>query len=138
MIELAKLTDADRGRIAIATEEELGSSQKVVLVNWNERFAFVAWPNTCPPSGGHIDPALLTLTDERATLAYRYGLQFRPCSIGAQPRGFIPDSSLLRSNDPDWQNPERRFGCMDYPEKLSERDQSAYELNYLGVVWRLP
>jgi hypothetical protein len=138
MIDLSQLTDADRGRIVKATEDELGTSQKVVLVNWNERYAFVAWPNTCPPSGGHIDPADLDWTDERATLAYRYGLQHRPCSIGAQPRGFIPDSDLLRSNDPDWQNPARRFGCMDYPARLSDADVKAYELNYLGVVWRLP
>lgn len=138
MIDLAKLSDDDRGRIVKVREEELGSYQKAVLVNWNEKFLFLAWPDSCPPSGGHIAPDDVEFTEERATLAYRYGLQFRPCGIGAQPRGFIPDSTLLRSNDPDWQNPERRFGVMDYPEKLSEFDARSYELNYLGVVWRSP
>lgn len=37
-----------------------------------------------------------------------------------------------------YQNPERRYGVMDYPEKLSEADAKAFELNYLGVVWRSP
>lgn len=143
MIDLSKLTDEDRGRILKATEEELGSTREVVLFGWNEMNAFVGWLDCCNPpntlvQGAIIDPCLLSFTEKRATVAYRYGLQFRPCSIGAQPKGFIPDSTLLRSNDPDWKNPERRFGVMDYPEKLSERDEKAYELNYLGVVWRSP
>jgi hypothetical protein len=137
MIDLSKLTDSDRGRIVNATEEELGSTQKVVLVNWNEKFAFVAWMDSSPPAGGHIDPSLLTFTEDRATLAYRYGMQFRPCSIGAQPRGFIPDPTLVPPyGQPDWQNPKKRFGCLDYTERLSDEDVKAYELNYFGPVWR--
>ena len=70
-------------------------------------------------------------------VAHRYGLQFRPCSIGAQPRGFIPDPTLVPPyGQPDWQNPEKRFGCLDYPERLSEQDVKAFELHYFGPVWR--
>ncbi|MEQ1761571.1 MAG: hypothetical protein ABL984_00360 [Pyrinomonadaceae bacterium] len=74
---------------------------------------------------------------ERAELAYRYGLEFRPCGVGAQPSGFIIDPTLVRFT-PDEENPRRRFGVLDYPEKLSEEDAKTYQLNYLGVVWRTP
>lgn len=69
--------------------------------------------------------------------AHRYGLQYRPLSLGAQPRGFIIDPTLIpRYGDPDWQNPEKRFGCLDYPEKLSDEDVKSYELHYFGEVQR--
>jgi hypothetical protein len=137
MIDLSKLIEADRGRIMKVIEEELGSTQEVVLVSWNKKFAFIAWMDSSPPAGGYIDPDLLTFTEGRAILAYRYGMQFRPCSIGAQPRGFIPDPTLMPPyGQPDWQNPKKRFGCLDYPEKLSDKDIKAYELHYFGPVWR--
>lgn len=41
MIDLTKLSDDDRGRIVKVYEEELGSFQKVVLVNWNEKFLYL-------------------------------------------------------------------------------------------------
>lgn len=135
-IDLSALTEADRGRIVLAARP-LEEPTVAVLVNWNDRFAFLAVPNEAPPSGGHSDPRFLVATDRFATLAYRYGLQYRPCSLGAQPRGFIPDPSLVPVyGKPDWENPEKRFGCLDYPEKLSDEDVKAYELHYFGPVWR--
>jgi hypothetical protein len=68
---------------------------------------------------------------------YRYGLERRPLQLGAQPRGFIIDSTLIRPyGQPDIENPLRRFGCIDYAEKLSDEDVRAYELNFLGEVER--
>jgi len=143
MIDISLLTEADRGRIVVYTEEATGAKQDVVLVNWNEKFVFVARPDICPVYGGHCDPDFLSFDDGSistlATLAYRYGLQHRPAQIGAQPRGFIPDGSLLRPpNAPDHANPATRFGVMDYPEKLSDEDVYSYELNYIATVWRSP
>ena len=66
MIDIAALTEDDRGRMVKVTEEELGATEDVVLVNWNEKFLFVAWPDVSPPSGGHVDPALCQFTEGRA------------------------------------------------------------------------
>jgi hypothetical protein len=68
MIDVAKLTPEDRGRIVKVTDDEVGSTQKAVLVNWNETYLFLAWSNIAPPTGGPCDPWLCTLTDERAEL----------------------------------------------------------------------
>lgn len=71
--------------------------------------------------------------NNNTTTLYRYGLQFRPLQGGAQPKGFIPNPEGYRST-PDWENPDTRYGWLDYPTKLSDEDVKAYELKYLGEV----
>lgn len=66
MIDINALTDEDRGRMVRITEEELGETADAVLVNWNKKFLFVAWPDLSPPSGGHIDPASCRFIEGRA------------------------------------------------------------------------
>ena len=66
---------------------------------------------------------------------YRYGLARRPLQIGAQPKGFILSPGTSRM-EPDYDQPDQRFGTIDYPVKLSDADAKAYELSFLGEVER--
>jgi len=59
-------------------------------------------------------------------MRYRYGLQYRPLSPGAVPRGFIPGSQRDDENF--------RYGTIDYPEKLPESLMNDYELIYVGEI----
>jgi len=61
---------------------------------------------------------------------YRYGLRFRPLSLGAQPKGFIPNP-LLFQREINYAN-RYRWGYVDYPFMLSAEDLKAYEMEYVG------
>ncbi|MGB9661361.1 MAG: hypothetical protein ACPL5F_05000 [Moorellaceae bacterium] len=61
--------------------------------------------------------------DEYQGPRYRYGLQYRPPSLGAVPSGYI-----LGSERP---HPKFHFGTLDYPRKLTEDEVLNYQLVYL-------
>jgi hypothetical protein len=68
---------------------------------------------------------------DRATMTvYRYGLRYRPLSLGAQPKGFIPNP-LLFQREINYKN-RYRWGYVDYPFMLSADDLKAYEIEYVG------
>lgn len=134
-IQIDKLTASDRGRLVMFTDPETKETGGAVLVNWNEVFLFLAWPNQTPLHGGPTKPENVRFSgDMRAVFAYRYGLRMRPPSIGAVPRGFIPDPSLTpRTADYE---AEFRWGFLDYAEKLDDATVKSFELTLVGPVWR--
>jgi hypothetical protein len=68
-VSINDLTAADVGRVIRCTDEELGTSQNVVLVNWNATTnrLFVAWPDRPHPEVASLDPELCRFTGRRAT-----------------------------------------------------------------------
>jgi len=62
--------------------------------------------------------------DEYTGPRYRYGLQYRPLSLGAVPEGWIIWS--------DRESDDFRHGTLDYPVKLPEGTANNYELVFVG------
>lgn len=78
---------------------------------------------------------LINLESASLQKKYYYGLQFRPYSIGAQPKGPIqfiePDDIPIKFRDVDKR--KLRHGILVYPNKLSDRDVSQYQLVDLNL-----
>jgi len=62
--------------------------------------------------------------DEYTGPRYRYGLQFRPLSLGAVPDGWIIWS--------DRKDPAYRHGTVDYPAMIPQQTADNYELVFMG------
>lgn len=132
MIVIADLRNEDRGRL-VSLDDLPGV---YALVNWNERYLFLAELDTCPASGGHCEPGVTSFAEGRATWALRFGLRDRPfAAFSGFPKGYIEDPSLLVANPGD---SKRRFGCLDYPitAKPTESEAATAGLVLLGPVWR--